>query len=133
MLTVALAVLFSLTAAAAGAVIGARSAGAAAVAAAVTATALAPVRGRVLAVVQRSLLGLAGDPERAAALVDRRLAAIEDVDPLATRAADRSVTCCGCPEWWFCREVNVRRDLLRSLCRYVTTASSSVYWGCPAR
>jgi two-component system NarL family sensor kinase len=97
LLTVALVVLFSLTAAIAGAVIGARSPGAAAVAAAVTATALAPARAWVLAVIQRSLLGPAGDPERAAELVDRRLAAVEDADLLAARAADTVADVLGLP------------------------------------
>ena len=71
---VGLAGVFAVTAALAGLVAGGQSRVAVAVAAAAAATAFASARVRVIGLVERSVLGPAGDPQRAAALVGRRLA-----------------------------------------------------------
>jgi two-component system, NarL family, sensor kinase len=82
-----LALLFVVVGAFVGLLIGGHSPVAVAAAAAITATAAAPIRTRVVAHVQRSVLGLAGDPERAAALVGQRLATVRDPDLIAEAAA----------------------------------------------
>lgn len=87
LVTVALAALFVVTAALTGLVAGRDSPVAAATAAAMTATALGPVRSRLLRVVQRALLGPAGDPERAAAQVSRQLSTVTDPNELPGAAA----------------------------------------------
>lgn len=66
-------------------------------AASATATAVAPARARCGAFVQRSVLGLAGDPPRAATFVGRRLGAVSDPDLLPAAAAWPSPTRCTCP------------------------------------
>jgi two-component system NarL family sensor kinase len=71
---VGLAVVFAATAAVIGLVAGGESRIAVAAAAAAAALAFAGIRSRVVGVVERSVLGPAGDPQRAAALVGRRLA-----------------------------------------------------------
>jgi signal transduction histidine kinase len=84
---VGLAGVFAVTAALAGLVAGGQSRVAVAVAAAAAATAFAGARGRVIGLVERSALGPAGDPQRAAALVGRRLATAQDPDMLPELAA----------------------------------------------
>lgn len=79
---------YAATATLAGLVVGRDSRVAVAVATAVTAAAIAPLHGRIRLWVQRRVLGLAGDPERCAATVARRLATVEDPDRMADAAAD---------------------------------------------
>ena len=86
-LVLALAMLFISVAAVGGLLIGGHAPVAVAVAAAATATAAAPARARCGSFMQRSVLGLAGDPLRAAAFVGRRLAAVGDPDLLPAAAA----------------------------------------------
>lgn len=86
-LILGLALLFITVAAVGGLLIGGDAPVAVAVAAAATATAVAPARARCGAFVQRSVLGLAGDPPRAAAHVGRRLAAVGDPDLLPVAAS----------------------------------------------
>ena len=85
---VGLAVVFAVTAAAVGLVAGGESRIAVAAAAAASALSFASVRSRVVGFVERSVLGPAGDPQRAAALVGRRLAMAQDPDVLPVLAAE---------------------------------------------
>jgi two-component system NarL family sensor kinase len=85
---VGLAVVFAATATAVGLVAGGESRIAVAAAAAATAMAFAGVRSRAVGFIERSVLGPAGDPQRAAALVGRRLAMAQDPDLLPELAAE---------------------------------------------
>jgi signal transduction histidine kinase len=85
---VGLAVVFAATSALVGLVAGGESRIAVAVAAAATALAFAGIRSRLVGFVERSVLGPAGDPQRAAALVGRRLAMAQDPDVLPELAAE---------------------------------------------
>jgi two-component system NarL family sensor kinase len=87
-LAVGLAAVFAVTAAMVGLVAGGDSRVVVAVAAAAAATAFAPSRGHVVGRVERWVLGPVGDPERAAAVVARRLAAIQNPDLLPELAAE---------------------------------------------
>jgi two-component system NarL family sensor kinase len=85
---VGLAVVFAVTAALAGLIVGGQSRVAVAVAAAAAAMAFAGARVRLVGLVERSVLGPAGDPQRATALVGRRLAAAQNPDVLPELAAE---------------------------------------------
>ena len=87
LLALLLAGVYASAAALAGLVVGRDSSAAVAVATAVTAASIAPVQGRVRGWVQRRVLGVAGDPDRAAAAVARRLDEVEDPDQMAVAAA----------------------------------------------
>ena len=85
---VGLAAVLAVTAAAVGLIAGGESRIAVAVAAAATAMVFTGTRARVVGFVERSVLGPAGDPQRAAALVGRRLAMAQDPDVLPELAAE---------------------------------------------
>jgi hypothetical protein len=87
LLTIALALLFGVTAALMGLAAGRGSPAAAAVAAAVIATVLSPARTRLLMAAERSVLGPAGDPDRAASRIATHLATLADPDRIPIEAA----------------------------------------------
>ena len=107
---VGLAGVFAVTAALAGLVAGGQSRVAVAVAAAAAATAFASARVRVIGLVERSVLGPAGDPQRAAALVGRRLARPRTRMCCPSWPPRRWRMCCGCGASGSCRAARSSRD-----------------------
>jgi two-component system NarL family sensor kinase len=128
-----LAGLFAITAGTAGLAVGRGSAATAAIAAAVTALASAPLRRRVLAIVQRAVLGVTGDVERAASIVERRLAAITDPDLLADLAEQVVGDVLGLPEVRVIPRGREPGTPWRSGCRCGTTTSRLGCWASGVR